>query len=275
MLRSPCVSLTISILSFGVLLGAFPATAGAQTSTTPRWSDGRVNLGAPEGRKGLWAGSGLLVANPNAYDADRRAQSAPIHIDEVPLRPWARALVEDRHLHLLKDEPYTRCKPAPGPRFFATAYGLEILDLPELERIYILVIGGPHTYRTVYMDGRPHPDDLAPSYLGHSIGWWDEDTLVIDTVGFNERTWMDRYGMPHTDRLHLIERVTRVDFDTLEYEVTIDDPGAYTAQWTTGFTKRWSEGEEMFEYVCQDNNLASELMVGAGTEAHRDSRISP
>ena len=81
--------------------------------------------------------------------------------------------------------------------------------------------------------------------------------------------------MPHTDQLHMIERVTRVDSDTLEYEVTIDDPGAYTDTWTTGFSKSWSEGEEMFEYVCQDNNYASELMIGEGTLAHRDSRITP
>lgn len=258
-------------------LVAFPA--GTQTSReskpVPRWPDGRVNLGAPPGEAGFWEGSGRLTVNPNAYDADRGFQPAPVHIDDVPLQPWARALLEYRHLNDLKDEPYTRCKPSPGPRFFATAYGLEMLDSPDQGRIYIFVIGGPHTYRTIYMDGRSHPDDLAPTYLGHSIGRWDGDTLVIDTVGFNERAWMDRYALPHTDRLHLVERVTRVDFDTLEYEVTIDDPGAYTAPWTTGFSKSWSAGEEMFEYVCQDNNYATQLMIGLADEAYRDSRITP
>ena len=277
--RNRLITAFVSILGACLLLDAAPsgpqeppAEAGA---AIPRWSDGRVNLGAPPGTKGLWEGSGRLVINPNSYDANRGVQSAPVHIDDVPLQPWARALIEYRHVNSLKDEPYTRCKPSPGPRFFGTAYGIEILDRPELQRIYIFVIGGPHTYRTIYMDGRPHPTDPTPTYLGHSIGHWEADTLVIDTVGFNERAWMDRNAMPHTDQLHMIERVTRVDFDTLEYEVTIDDPGAYTGPWTTGYSKEWSDGEEMFEYVCQDNNYASELMIGEGTLAHRDSRITP
>ena len=270
LILAPCVLLVLNAVPTSAQTP--PAAVAAQT---PRWSDGRVNLGALPSRKGLWEGGGRLAVNPNSYDANRGLGSAPIHIDDVPLQPWARALVDYRHVNSLKDEPYTRCKPSPGPRFFATAYGLEILDLPDLGRIHIFVIGGPHTYRTVYMDGRPHPPDLTPTYLGHSIGWWDEDTLVIDTVGFNERAWMDRNALPHTDQLHLIERVTRVDFLTLEYEVTIDDPGTYTGPWTTGFSKRWSDGEEMFEYVCQDNNYASELMIGEGTLAHRDSRITP
>jgi hypothetical protein len=270
LILAPCTQIVLYAVSSPAQA---PTTAVARE--TPRWSDGRVNLGAPPGGKGLWEGSGRLATNPNSYDANRGVQSAPIHIEDVPLQPWARAMLDYRHINSLKDEPYTRCKPSPGPRFFGTAYGIEILDRPELERIFIFVIGGPHTYRTIYMDGRGHPPDPAPTYLGHSIGRWDRDTLVIDTVGFNERAWMDRNAMPHTDRLHLVERVTRVDFDTLEYEVTIDDPSAYTAPWTTSYSKRWSDGEEMFEYVCQDNNYASELMIGEGTMAHRDSRITP
>lgn len=280
-MRNRLIAAVLLALTASVLLTPASARASQQAplaevpAATPRWPDGRVNLGAPTGTKGIWEGGGRLALNPNSYDANRGLGSAPIHIDDVPLQPWARAMVDYRQANSLKDEPYTRCKPSGGPRFFATAYGLEILDRPDLERIYIFVIGGPHTYRTIYMDGQPHPTDPAPSYLGHSIGRWERDTLVIDTVGFNERAWIDRNAMPHTDQLHMIERVTRVDSDTLEYEVTIDDPGAYTDTWTTGFSKSWSEGEEMFEYVCQDNNYASELMIGEGTLAHRDSRITP
>ena len=85
------------------------------------------------------------------------------------------------------------------------------------------------------MDGRPHPKDLVPSYYGHSTGRWDGDTLVIDTVGFNEKFWIDRQGIPHTDKLHMTEKLTRTDYNTIKYEVTIDDPGAYTKPWTSGF----------------------------------------
>jgi hypothetical protein len=126
--------------------------------------------------------------------------------------------------------------------------------MPELQRIYIFDIGGPHSFRTIYMDGRKHPKDLIPSFYGDSIGHWEGDALVIDAVGFNEKFWTNRDGLPHTDQLHLTEKFTRLDLNTLKYEVTVDDPGAYTAPWTSGFNLRWTDGLELFEYVCQDNN---------------------
>jgi hypothetical protein len=125
------------------------------------------------------------------------------------------------------------------------------------------------------MDGRQHPAGLQPTYLGHSIGRWEGDTLVIDTVGFNERFWMDREGMPSTEKLHFMERLTRLDMNSMKYEITIDDAGAYTKPWSTGFVLRWSEGQELFEYVCQDNNHAPELMVGAQKSVDRSSVIVP
>ena len=179
----------------------------------------------------------------------------------MPFQPWARALFEYRRG--TEFEPHTRCKASGGARQFLTPYGVEFVDLPELKRMFIMDIGGPHSYRIIYMDGRPHPKDLAPSYYGHSIGHWEGDTLVVDNVGFNERFWMDREGSPHTEQLHFIERLTRLDMNTLKYEITIDDPGAYTATWNTGFMLRWSPGQELFEYVCQDNNYAAELMLGS------------
>jgi hypothetical protein len=201
--------------------------------------------------------------NPNSYEPNA-TRNAPIHIDDVPLQDWARALTNFRHLNVLADEPHTRCKPSPGPRQFVTPYGIEILEFPELKRVFILDVGGPHSFRTIYMDGRPHPspDQLVPSFYGHSIGKWEGDTLVIDTIGYNERAWMNRDGIPHSDRMHLIERVSRPDFNTLKYEVTIEDPGTFNAKWNSGFNLGWSDGTEMWEYICQDNNLAPETMVG-------------
>ena len=231
---------------------------------TPRWPDGHVNLNSPAGQLGIWVGNGgRLAVNPDSYEPNA-TRNAPIHIDNVPLQDWARALTNFRHRNVLADEPHTRCKPSPGPRQFVTPYGIEILDMPELQRVFILDVGGPHSFRTIYMDGRPHPpaDQLAPSFYGHSIGKWDGDTLVIDTVGYNERAWMNRDGIPHSDRMHLVERVSRPDFNTLKYEVTIDDPGTFNASWNSGFSLNWSEGTEMWEYICQDNNLAPETMVG-------------
>jgi hypothetical protein len=125
------------------------------------------------------------------------------------------------------------------------------------------------------MDGRAHPKDLDPAYIGHSIGRWEGDALIVDTVGFNEKSWIEAEGFPHTDQLHLIERFTRTDFNTLRYEVTIDDPGAYTRPWTGGFNLRWDAGAEMFEYVCQDNNRVEEMNDGADGALRRRSMIVP
>jgi hypothetical protein len=168
--------------------------------------------------------------------------------------------VDERHAEFLKSEPHARCKASGAARQFVTPYGFEIQEFPELNRVYVFDIGGPHSFRIIYMDRTDHPKDLAPSYYGHSIGRWEGDTLVIDSVGFNEKFWISRDGLPHTDRLHLTERISRPDARTLRYEVTIDDPGAYTAPWSSGFTLRWTEGTEMWEFICQDNNRFPETV---------------
>ena len=194
-------------------------------------------------------------------------------VPQVPFQPWARAVYDDRQKNEL--EPHTRCKPSGVARQFLTPYGVEFVDLPEIQRLYIFDIGGPHTYRTVYMDGRTHPSNWTPSYYGHSVGWWDGDTLFVDTVGYNEGFWLDRRGLPHTDKLHTLERFTRTDSNTIRYEVTVDDLGAYTAAWTTRFNLRWEGGTELFEYVCQQANYAGNLMVGDQSKVDRSSAIVP
>jgi len=247
---------------------------------TPRWSDGRVNFGAPLDEKGLWAPSGIVQLSVNSNSVNRSGPASrlpkPIAIEDVPFQPWARALHAARQAAYESDEPHTRCKASGGARQFITPYGVEFVDMPEQKRMYIFDIGGPHTFRTIYMDGRAHPKDLEPGYYGHSIGRWEGDTFVVDTVGFNEKFWIDREGEPHTDKLHLIEKFIRTDFNTLRYEITVDDPGAYTAPWTGGFLLRWSANAELFEYICQDNNKSPEGMVGTGTESvFRTSPIVP
>jgi len=235
---------------------------GPPPGPAPRRADGRVLLGgATPADKGVWL--------PGAGGAQNSINDA----SQVPFQPWARALYAQRDVNQL--EPHTRCKPSGAIRQFLTPYGVEFVELPELQRIYIFDIGGPHTYRTIYMDGRTHPAALEPSYYGHSIGWWEGDTLVVDTVGYNEGFWIDRKGLPHTDQLHTLERFTRTDSNTIKYEVTIDDPGAYTRAWTSGFNLRWEAGTELFEYVCQQANYAGTLMVGGAKSVDRTSPIVP
>jgi hypothetical protein len=251
---------------------------------TPRWPDGTVRLGVPPGEKGIWQPNGRPILSepetpPTITDGQGRgAFSGPPFpgkpkTSEVPFQTWARALYEYRETNLF--EPHTRCKPSGGPRQFITPGGIEFVDVPELKTIYIFDVAGPQTFRVIYMDGRSHPKDPFPSYYGHSIGRWEGDTLVVDTVGFNERFWLERQGIPHTEQLHLIERFTRTDFNNIKIEVTIDDPGAYTRPWTSGFFIRWSPGVEGTEYICQENNQASKLMIGGEEGVDRSSRIVP
>ncbi|MDR0780654.1 MAG: hypothetical protein LBF16_08165 [Pseudomonadales bacterium] len=243
------------------------------TQGLDRLEDGSVNLGPLPGAMGFWtAVNGRLVNDPNNYEAGRRANTARIDIENAPLQPWTLALTNHRQDNYIASEPYTRCKPAGGPRQIMSPYGFEIVQMPEIQRIYILTVSNAMSYRTIYMDGRAHPQEiLRPTYLGHAIGHWEKDTLVVDTVGFSERSWTNRDGLPTTDQLHLIERFTRNSATTMDYTVTIDDPGAYTAPWTTGFGLEWNPDVEVFEYICQENNVSPDSMIGAG----RSSLIVP
>jgi hypothetical protein len=194
--------------------------------------------------------------------------------DQVPFQPWSKALFDARQTSEL--EPHTRCKASGTARQFLTPYGVEFVELPEQGRIYIFDIGGPHTFRTIYTDGRSHPADLEPTYYGHSIGWWEGDTLVVDSTGFNESFWLDRRGLPHTSAMHTLEHFKRIDSETIAYDITVDDPGAYTAPWTGSFNLQRDPGVELFEYVCQQANYAVELMVGGErSSVDRSSPIVP
>lgn len=248
------------------------AAPAAPAKPTPRKADGKPLLGTMPGEAALWlpaGGGGERFVN--ADDAEPIA--GKMRASDLPALPWARSLIDYRIENQL--EPHTRCKPSGGPRQFLTPYGVEILEMPDLGQIFIFDLGGPHTYRTIYTDGRAHPKDLVPSYYGHSTGRWEGDTLVVDTIGFNDRFWIDRQGIPTTDKLHLIEKLTRTDYNTIKYEVTVEDSGAYSKPWTSGFNLRWTASSELFEYICQDNNYAPELMVGSKEFVDRTSKIVP
>jgi hypothetical protein len=249
----------------------------APSKPTPRGPDGHVNLGQVQGDlPGLWDASPTSIPLARAdkasdfglFAADMREPTDPFlaskpKLSQVPFKPWARALFDYR-VHI-RNEPYVRCKPSAGAREVATAYGTQLIEDREHQRVFIFETGGAHSFRTIYTDGRAHPANLSPSDRGHSIGHWEGDTLVVDTVGFGERVWIDNLGMPTTDQLHTIERFTRTDYNTIKYEITVDDPGAYTAPWKSGFYMNWTPGDESFEFVCQENNQAPGMIVGDGT----------
>jgi hypothetical protein len=248
--------------------GATPPSA-----PTPRLADGTPNLGRVAGEKGVWnvpwiRNMGLRIEKTQSgtdlpssggrvglvgHDVNKDgSRLEPL----VPFMPWSAAVYDYNVRNESKYDPEGYCLPPGGPRMMATPYPMEIIQLPEQKRVIMTFEGATHIWREIYMDGRPHPsgDDLNPTYLGHSVGRWEGDTLVIDVVGFNEATWLDYSGHPHTDQLHVIERLSRPNKGTLHYEATIDDPGAYTKPWTAAWNIPWRANGELAEYICQENN---------------------
>jgi hypothetical protein len=225
---------------------------------TPRLPDGTPNLGPTEPNRGFWS-----LSQFQDY------AKVLLHPKEIPYQPWAKKLALQRRADQSKYDPQGYCLPPSGPRLMTTPFPMEIIQLPQQKRIVMIYEGGTHIFRIVYMDGRPHPKDeeLNPTWLGHSVGHWEGDTLVIDVVGFNEGSWMDMLGDPHSDRLHVVERYTRKDLYTLRYEATIDDPETYTEPWTIGFDILWDDKGEIQEYICQENSPWMRRLIIEGAAA--------
>jgi len=231
---------------------------------TPRWPDGQPRLGPlPGGVQGYWADPSSTVLAQQGIDVQMDRWGLLGNIADAsrvaPLQPWARALYEVRQRRFLQDDPtYLNCKPEGGPRKFQSPYGVQFVEDRERQRIFVLIGGSNSNFQIIYLDGRSQVgqvggDDDNPLYFGRSVAQWEGDTLVVDTRGFNEDFWFTNGGLPHTNQLHLIERFTRSNFDTLRYDVTIDDPGAYTRSWSSGWNLRWIAGEDLPRHLCQDN----------------------
>jgi hypothetical protein len=177
--------------------------------------------------------------------------------ENPPFQPWAEALFKERNFanaHRDPDsgpDPTERCIPPGIPRTMFQPFPWEIVQARD--RV-IMIFEYQSLVRQIFTDGRAHPKDLDPTYMGHAIGKFEGDALVVDTIGFNDKTWLDPMGLPHSDALHVVERLRRVDHDTLVDEYTIDDPKAYTKPWTTQRTFKLKPDWQIQEYVCAENN---------------------
>jgi hypothetical protein len=231
---------------------------------TPRWPDGRPALGAvPGGVGGYWSHPSATALVEDGVEVRMNRDGLLADVDDAsrvaPLKPWALGLFEHRQERALRDDPmYLNCKPPGGPRQFQSNLGVQLIEDHAQQRVFVLMGSGNRNYRIVYLDGREHVgqvggDDDNPLYYGRSVGSWDGDTLVVDTRGFNEDFWFSNGGLPHTNRLRLVERFTRSDLDTLTYEVTVEDMGAYTRPWTASWTLQWVGGQELPSHFCQNN----------------------
>jgi hypothetical protein len=177
--------------------------------------------------------------------------------EDPPFQPWAETLFKQRiaeNSNRTPDsgpDPTERCIPPGIPRTMLQPFPWEIVQAPD--RV-IVIYEYQSLVRQIFTDGRGHPKDLEPTYMGNAIGKFEGDVLVIDTVGFNDKTWLDPMGLPHSDALHVVERMRRVDHETLLDDYTIDDPKAYKKPWTTQRIFKLKPDWQIQEYVCTENN---------------------
>lgn len=227
----------------------------------PRLSDGTPNLGwSDPAYKGVW--KPVRLRDTADLLIERKEEG-------LPFQPWAKALYEYRVKTEQKDDPESLCLPPGGTLATVnrTASPWEFLQMPEQKRIVRVFEGASHMWQVIYMDGRSHPQEAydLPTWMGHSIGHWEGDTLVVDTVGFNEGHWLSTMGAPRTSQHHLTERFTRTNYNTLRYEATIDDPGAYTRPFKIGWNIAWGYNQELVEIVCTENNQYPNLFPDEAT----------
>ena len=212
------------------------------TGPTPRTADGKVDF------SGIWNGGGPVGDVGQGLIAG----------EEISLTPWGKKIMDSRQS---KDDPEANCLPTGIPRI--APYPWRVLQTST--HIFYLFEGNIHSFRQIFIDGRKHPADLDPTWYGDSIGTWDGDTLVVDTIGFNDKFWFDFNGHPHSEQLHTIERITRPDLGGLDIETQIIDPEAYTKPFKIKFTATLRPGEELMEYICQENQQDAIHLQGPAT----------
>jgi hypothetical protein len=241
------------------------------TKNVPRRADGSADLSAPAPRMadgkpslvGMWAAAELL---PECSAADCIPQ-AGLPADQVnlgrhlpdgrlPYQPWAAALVAERTANGAKDDPHAHCMPPNFPRAFSFPQYIKILWTPE-ELVVLHEFNS--TYRQIFLDGRPLPVDPHPTFSGYSTGRWEGDTLVVESNGFRDDQWLDLSGSPLSDAARVTERFRRVNYGTLEIDVTVDDPKAYTHPWTVTLVQNIVLDTELIEEICLENEQDTRL----------------
>jgi outer membrane protein OmpA-like peptidoglycan-associated protein len=264
-------------------LVAMPSVAQWDHSdrNVPRKADGKINMDAPaprlpNGRPDL---SGLWYI-PDIQEFDWNL-GKDLEGGGPPMKPWARKLVRQRIARNLIDDPSSRCFPT-------GLIGLELISPFRIsvtrDRVIVLFEQNT-TFRQIFMDGRGLPKDPSPSYMGYSIGHWEGNTLVVESTGFNGKSWIDADGHPITEQARLTERIRRLKFGRLEIEFIINDPLAYTKTWSARIPFNYVPDSEVTESFCEDNLFTEQLKAAgltpmdvvpqeppeSGTEASDDS----
>lgn len=267
-------------MRLGLLIGTMICSVASQpvsaqwlkqpTPGLPRTAEGQPDLQAPaprtaDGKPDL---SGIWGWKPGRYVGNILRDLEP---DDI--QPGARALADQRMEDLGKDDPSNiLCLPQ-GPRMNLFAPLLaKIVQTPAL----IVILSEDMTYRQIFLDGRSLPPDPAPSFMGYSVGRWEGDTLVVESLGFKDRTWLDFGGHPHTEALRVTERIRRRSLGQLEIEETLEDPALYARPWTVTLGAQLVVDTELLEYVCQENEKSRPRMVGkASDDAKHAIAVAP
>ena len=240
------VAAIVPLVTVALAVCTLPGAASAQwlkdkTPGIPRTADGKPDYAAPapttaDGTPDL---SGIWRVDPGGYSDNIASDLKPGEV-----LPWAAALVKQRSEEFAISHPIYRCLPEIGP--LATFGMFKMLQTPGT----MGVLSENGRYRQILTDGRDLPVDPNPTWVGYSVGRWDGDVFVVRSAGFNDQTWLDYAGHPHTGALRVTERYRRKTFGELELQITFDDPGTYARPWTISLTGRLAADTELLEYVC-------------------------
>jgi hypothetical protein len=231
-------------------------------------ANGKPNLSAPapktrEGKpdlSGVWGvraeGNGNTNAGQPKHFVNLAADSKP---GEVTMLPWALAFVKEQVSTLGANHPVSRCLPPGVPLSYTAGAPFKIV---QNEDLVVMLYEYSNSFRQVFMDNRVLPKDPQPTWVGYSVGRWEDDALVIETLGFNDRTWLDGIGHPHTEALRITERIRRRDFGHLNMQITIDDAKTYEKPWTASLSAELLTNTDVMEYVCLENEKSLQHLVG-------------
>jgi hypothetical protein len=243
----------LAALASAVVFAQWP---DVKTPGVPRLPDGQPDLSAkapkrPDGKPDL---SGIWNPNP------KHLRHIAVDLkEELPMKPEAEALFKVRASGALShEEPDANCMPQGTPKINTAPVPWKLIQLDDM---VVILYEAFTQWRQIFLDGRAFPEDPNPTWFGYSVGRWDGDTLVVNSVGFNGRIWLDQLGHPSTEQMKVTERFRRKDFGHMEIGVTVDDPGAYTRPWSATYESTLLVDSELIEFICTENEKDIQHMV--------------
>jgi hypothetical protein len=277
LLRS--ASLAAALAAFVAGAPAAAQWVGYPTANVPRKADGKVDMTAPAPRlangkpdfSGIWISDRTepgeeTISDASTLPSGRHMQNMGVDFEGgLPYQPWQLPIVKERTENLAIDDPHIRCL----PDFFLRAYGLpHMLKFVHTPDLLVMLNEMNAGYRQIFTDGRALPEDPTPAWQGYSSARWDGDTLVVDTIGMRDDTWIDWNGSVVTEEAKIREEIRRLDFGHLEIKATVDDPKAYTKPWTVTLRQRIVVDAELIDEICLENEQFVKRMGldGSGEE---------